>query len=160
MKENPIQRRAVLAAGAGAMASAMGMPKIATALADSGFSPQNLQTVQKYYAAWEQKDWHPFDLLLADDFTFTSANNDDHINKSAFKERCWKSQVNFIKQFDLKHVIGSGNDAFVLYVGQTSNDKAFRNVEYLTVREGKVQAIECYFGAQASFASSVSAGQN
>jgi ketosteroid isomerase-like protein len=159
MKENLILRRVVLAAGAGAMATAMGPSKIASALADGAFSPQNLETVQKYYAAWEQKDWHPFDLLLADDFTFTSANNDDHISKSAFKERCWKSQVNFIKRFDLKHVIGSGDDAFVLYIGQTSNDKAFRNVEYLKLRNGKVRSIECYFGAQASFASSVSTGQ-
>jgi hypothetical protein len=33
--------------------------------------------------------------------------------------------------------------------------KTFQNVEYMRVRDGKVQAIECYFGAQSSFASAV-----
>ena len=160
MKENDIQRRAMLMAGAGVLVSAMGAPSIAGAVSNAGLSRRDLEVLRQYYAAWEQKSWHPFDLLLADDFTFTSANNDDHISKSAFKERCWKSQVNFIERFDLQHIIGSGNDAFVLYVGHTSNEKTFRNVEYLQLREGKVRAIECYFGDQASFPSSVSTGQH
>jgi ketosteroid isomerase-like protein len=150
----------MLVAGAGALISAIGVPSVAVTLSDTGLSQQDLDALHQYYAAWEQRSWHPFDLLLADDFTFTSANNDDHISKSAFKERCWKSQVNYIKRFDLLHVIGRGNDAFVLYVGRTSNDKTFRNVEYLQLREGKIQAIECYFGAQASFASSASTRQH
>jgi hypothetical protein len=33
-------------------------------------------------------------------------------------------------------------------------------VEYLRVADNKVEAIECYFGAQSSFPSAVSGGQN
>ena len=51
--------------------------------------------------------------------------------------------------------IGSGNEAFVMYVCRTKNGKAFRNVEYLRLREDKLEAIECYFGAQSSFPSAV-----
>jgi hypothetical protein len=56
-------------------------------------------------------------------------------------------------------VIANGNEAFVMYVCRTKNGKAFRNVEYLRLEDGKVKAIECYFGAQSSFPSAVSAAQ-
>ena len=47
---------------------------------------------RRYYKAWEKKDWGPIDVLLAENFTFTSANKDDHISKSAFKTQCWECQ--------------------------------------------------------------------
>ena len=43
-----------------------------------------------------------------------------------------------------------------MYVCQTKNGKTFRNVEYFRLRDDKVEAIECYFGAQSSFPSAVS----
>ena len=46
-----------------------------------------------------------------------------------------------------------------MYICHTTNGKTLRNVEYLRLRDGKVAAIECYFGAQSSFPSAVSAGQ-
>ena len=36
----------------------------------------------------------------------------------------------------------------------------FRNVEYIRLRADKVEAIECYFGATASYPSAVSNGQS
>jgi ketosteroid isomerase-like protein len=158
MRTTAMSRRAVLEAGTCALAAAGAIPGIAGAHAESGLSPGNEETIRKYYAAWEKRDWHPIDILLADNFTFTSANNDDHISKSTFKTRCWQSQIDFIEGFDLEQVIGNGNEAFVLYVGRTKNGKTFRNVEHLRLREHKVEAIECYFGAPASFPSAVSAG--
>jgi hypothetical protein len=96
--------------------------------------------------------------LLADNFTFTSAAGDDHISKSAFKTRCWETQIDFIERFDLQRVFGNGNEAFVMYVCRTKNGKSFRNVEYLRLKDDKVEAIECYFGAQSSFPSAVISG--
>ena len=154
-----MSRRTILEAGACALAAAAGIPQIAGAHAETGLSPKSDETIRKWYAAWEKKDWRPIDILLADDFTFTSANNDDHINKSTFKTRCWESQIDYIERFDLKRVIGNGDEAFVLYVCHTKNGKSFRNVEYLRVRDDKLEAIECYFGAQSSFPSAVSTGQ-
>jgi ketosteroid isomerase-like protein len=159
MRERAMSRRTLLEAGACALATAAATPQIASAHATTGLSPQNEQNVRKYYAAWETKDWRPFDILLADNFTFTSANDDDHISKSAFKAKCWDTQVDFIEHFDLQRVIGTGNDAFVMYVCRVKNGKTFKNVEYLRLRGEKVEAIECYFGAQSSFASAVGTGQ-
>jgi ketosteroid isomerase-like protein len=153
-----MSRRTVLEGGACAMAAAAGFPQIASARAEPGPGPKNEETIRRYYAAWEKKDWRPFDILLADNFTFTSANNDDHISKSAFKTRCWESQIDYIERFDLKRIIGSGREAFVMYVCRTKNGKTFRNVEYFRFQDDKVEAIECYFGSQSSFPSAVSTG--
>lgn len=155
-----MSRRSLLGASACALAAAAAIPEIASARVEARLSPKSEATVRKWYETWEtSKDWHPFDILMADNFTFTSPNNDDHISKSAFKSRCWESQIDFIDRFDLKRVIGSGNEAFVLYVCRTKNGKTFRNVEYFRLRNGKVEAIECYFGAASSFPSAVSTGQ-
>jgi ketosteroid isomerase-like protein len=159
MRNRTMSRRTMLEAGACALAAAAAIPQTANSRAETGLGPKSEATIRKWYAAWEQKDWHPVDVLLADDFTFTSANNDDHISKSVFKTRCWESQINFIERFDLQRVFGSGNEALVMYVCRTKTGKTFRNVEYIRLREDKLEAIECYFGAQSSFPSAVSTGQ-
>jgi len=158
MKKSAMSRRTLLEAGACMVATAA-TPEIASAEAGAAATAKNEEVIRKYYAAWETKDWRPIDVLLADNFTFTSANNDDHISKSVFKKRCWESQIGFIDRFELRQVIARGNEAFVLYVCRTMNGKTFRNVEYFRLRDGKVESIECYFGQPSSFPSAVSSGQ-
>jgi hypothetical protein len=118
---------------------------------------QSEQIVRQYYAAWETKDWHLIDIVLTQDFTFSSPL-DDHLSKDAFKAGCWDTQIPYIDRFDLKQVIRTENDAFVLYVCRTTNGKTFQNVEYFQFRNDKVKAVECYFGANSSFPSAVSSG--
>src|SRR5580658_8903261 len=155
-----MSRRYLLGAGACALTGAVSLPRAANADAAIGLDATKEQLIRKWYAAWEQKDWGPVDALLADNFTFSSAAGDDHISKSVFKTRCWETQINFIDRFELERVIGNGSDAFVKYLCLTKNGKSFRNVEYLRVTDKKVESIECYFGAQSSFPSAVSGGQN
>ncbi|HEY6620410.1 MAG TPA: nuclear transport factor 2 family protein [Steroidobacteraceae bacterium] len=159
MKNSAMSRRTVLQASACALVVGPGMAQMAHARAEGGLSPKNDETIRKWYAAWEKKDWRPVDQLLAEDFTFTSAAGDDHISKSAFKKQCWATQIDFIERFDLQRIYGNGNEAFVLYVCRTKNGQSFRNVEYLRLRDDRIEAIECYFGAQSSFPSAVSAGK-
>jgi len=154
-----VSRRNLLATGACALVGAVSLPRPASASALGAQNLTNEEIVRKWYAAWEQKDWGPVDSLLADNFTFSSAAGDDHISKSAFKEQCWKTQINFIKRFDLERVSTGADDAFVKYLCHTTNGKSFRNVEYLRIKNGQLQSMECYFGAQSSFPSAVSTGQ-
>jgi ketosteroid isomerase-like protein len=154
-----VSRRNLLATGACALVGALSLPGPAGASALREQNLTNEEIVRKWYAAWEQKDWGPVDSLLADNFTFSSAAGDDHISKSAFKEQCWKTQINFIKHFDLERVSTGTDDAFVKYLCHTTNGKLFRNVEYLRIKNGQLQSMECYFGAQSSFPSAVSTGQ-
>lgn len=155
MRTTKVSRRMALKVGPFAIVAAAVVPTLSDARAQSALSPSSEVAIRKYYAAWEIKDWGPFERLLADNFTFTSAYGDDHIDKNAFKTRCWESQIDFIGRFDLHRVFGSGNEAFVLYVCRTKNGKTFRNVDYIRLRNDQVEAIECYFGAKSSFASAV-----
>jgi ketosteroid isomerase-like protein len=158
MRSKTMSRRTLLEASTWALATAAGMAQTASAHAETGPALNSEETIRKYYAAWEKNDWSPFEILLADNFTFTSAAGDDHLVKSVFKKKCWESQKDFIDRFDLERVYGSGDEAFVMYVCHTKNGKTFRNVEYLRLRDHKVEAIECYFGAQSSFPAAVSQG--
>ena len=156
MRKTSMSRRTLLEAGASALTAAVIIPEIASAHAEtgSGLSPKNEETIRKYYKAWQIKDWRPMDLLLADDFTFSSPV-DEHISKSAFKKGCWDTQVALIERHDLTHVIGTGSEAFVMYVCHTTTAKTFRNVEYLRLKDQQVEAIECYFGVQNGYPSAV-----
>jgi len=154
-----MSRRNLLATGACALVGAVSLPGATSASASGEQNSTNEEIVRKWYGAWEKKDLGTFDALLADNFTFTSAAGDDHISKSTFKTRCWDTQVTFIGDFDLERITTGAEDAFVKYLCHTTNGKSFRNVEYLRIKNGKLESIECYFGAQSSFPSAVSTGQ-
>ncbi len=153
-----VSRRKALEAGACALVGAAAFSMTASARTGTGQSTTAEEIIRKWYKAWEKKDLDQFNAMMADNFTFTSAAGDDHISKNTFKTQCWDTQVNFIERFDLERVAGSGNEAFVKYLCHTKNGKSFRNVEYFRLRDGKVEALECYFGEQSSFPSAVSKG--
>ena len=159
MTRMTVSRRYLLATGVCAMAGAVSLPGSASASAWGGQDLTNEEIIRKWYAAWEKKDLDTFNMLLADNFTFTSAAGDDHISKSAFKTQCWDTQVDFIGHFDLERITTGAGDAFVKYLCHTKNGKSFRNVEYLRIKNGRLESIECYFGAQSTFPSAVSTGQ-
>src|SRR5215469_2983806 len=154
MKERAMSRRDVLQTGACTLAAAAMMPQIASAHAQAGLSPKTEQTIRKYYAAWEKKDWQALDMLLTDDFTFTSPN-DDHDSKSVYETRCWEPNAKLIEAFDLQEIAGNGNDALVMYVARIKNGKKIENVEHFRMRDGKVESVRCYFGQQNSYPAAV-----
>ena len=119
----------------------------------------DLQAI-RWYRMWDTtKDWSQADAMLADDFTFTSAAGDDHISKADFKKNCWDTQVGHIRRIDVLQAIADRDAAFVMYNCVTSNDKTFRNVEFLQFADGKIKSIECYFGAPSNYPSAVSKRQ-
>ncbi len=150
-------RRNVFEAGGIALAGALGMASSANAQAGAGASTEEI--VRRFYKSWEQKDWGPFDVILAGNFTFTSANGDDHISKSAFKSNCWETQRDYIHHFDIERLFAQGNEAFVKYLCHTTNGKTFRNTEYVRTSGEQIEAIECYFGGKSTFPSAVSTGK-
>ena len=159
MTTTTVSRRNLLATGVCALAGAASLAGDASA----STGEQNLTNeaiIRRWYAAWENKDLATFNAMLADNFTFSSAAGDDHISKSTFKTQCWDTQINFISHFDLERITTGPEDAFVKYLCHTKNGKTFRNVEYLRIKNGRLESIECYFGAQSSFPSAVSSGQN
>ena len=159
MTRMTVSRRKLFATGACGLVGAVALPGPERASALRGQHLVNEEIVRKYYAAWENKDLGTFNAVLADNFTFSSAAGDDHISKSTFKSQCWDTQVNFIQRSDLEQISTGEDYAFVKYLCHTTNGKTFRNVEYLRISGGKLESIECYFGAQSNFPSAVSTGQ-
>jgi len=165
MTTNVMSRRRLLGAGACALTAAVSLPALASASAlgkqnSTNENATNEEIVRKWYAAWVNKDLDTFQMLMADDFTFSSAAGDDHISKSTFKTRCWDSQAPLIDHVDLERITAGAEDAFVKYLGHTKNGKSFRNVEYFRIKNGRLKSLECYFGAQSNFPSAVSSGQS
>ena len=160
MRATTMSRRNLLAVGAIALGGASGISRPARARTATAPDTTTEETIRRYYKAWEKKDWSPLDALLADHFTFTSANDDDHISKSAFKKGCWETQIDFIDHFEIERLFGGENEACVKYLCRTKNGKSFRNVEYFQVSNQQVQSIECYFGGHSSFPSAVSKGHS
>jgi len=113
------------------------------------------EIIRNYYSGWEKKDWGAVDKLLAQGFTFTSPNDDDHIDKRAFKTKCWP-QADWIDHFDLESVSGRDNEAFVKYLCWTKNSRSFRNIEYFRFVNGKIESIECFFGGHQGYPSAAS----
>ena len=158
MSANATSRRNIVKTGAFVLAGTALLPNAASADVSDSEASANKAVVRSWYKAWEKKnkDWGPFDAILADDFTFSSPNGEDHISKTAFKKNCWDTQIDFVKGFDLELVTIKGDEALVKYLCHTTNGKSFRNVEYLRLRNQRIEAIECYFGGKMTYPSAVS----
>ncbi len=101
--------------------------------------------VKNIFHAYEEKDRPACEKMLTDDFTFTSPNNDDHISKGTYFERCWSfSAQNPVYEFE--KIFVSGNEVFVLYNCKIKTGKQFRNTELFKFEKDKIKAIEVYFG--------------
>ncbi|KAA6464674.1 nuclear transport factor 2 family protein [Acidobacteria bacterium AB60] len=157
MKGNGISRRKALEGGACALVGAAGLLTAASARAENGPAGAVEDIVRRWYKAWVEKDEAGFEGMMAENFTFSSAAGDDHISRSTFKTQCWDTQAKLIARSDLERVMTNGNEAFVKYLCQTTNGKSFRNVEYLRISDGKLEALECYFGG-AGYPSAASKG--
>jgi ketosteroid isomerase-like protein len=105
----------------------------------------NEEIIKEYFSAWEKKDWEALDVLLAEDFTFSSPNHDDHISKSAYKERCWVG-VEIIDRYEIEKIIESGKDAFVKYRCFWKDGTNYRCAEHFTIENGKIKDIDGFWG--------------
>ena len=152
-----VSRRKAFRVGACALAGAAGLVVTASTRAETDSSTATEEIARKWYRAWVDKDEAQFEALMADNFTFSSPAGDDHLSRSNFKTQCWDTQAKLIAQSDLERVMTNGNEAFVKYLCHTTNGKSFRNVEYLRVRDGKLETLECYFGG-AGYPSAASKG--
>jgi len=50
-----------------------------------------------------------------------------------------------------ERVVGVATRPFGKHLGHTKDGKSFRNVEYFRLRDGTVEALECYFGGNPPF---------
>ena len=109
------------------------------------------KVVEAYYSGFEKHNWDSVAAQLANGFTFTSPNNDDHITVEKFKAKCWGTnkffrKVNYIKMME------SGDDLFLLVEIITTDNKIIRNIDDFTFNNtGKIKSIEVFFGAGSKY---------
>ncbi|HEX6255294.1 MAG TPA: nuclear transport factor 2 family protein [Euzebyales bacterium] len=107
----------------------------------------NSDIVRATFTAYLDQDRDAADRLLADDFVFTSPQ-DNHIDKATWFDRCFPT-VDRLASYEVLHVVPTGgDDVFVLYEYELSGGGRFRNTEVHTVRDGRVHEVQVFFGGR------------
>ena len=101
--------------------------------------------IRAIFAAYLANDRKAVEDALADDFRFTSPN-DDRIDKATYFERCWKGS-DWIGRHELERIVVDGDAALVTYRCVAKDGTAFRNTEAFVFAGDKVRSIDVYFGA-------------
>lgn len=105
---------------------------------------ENVATARALYDAVEAKDRRVAERLIADDFRFFSPW-DNGLDRNKYFEICWPQAERF-RDFKLTDAIADGERVFVTYEALLEDGDRFRNAEVLTVRNGRISAVEVYFG--------------
>jgi ketosteroid isomerase-like protein len=113
--------------------------------------------VRKCFSAWETKDREALKELLAEDFTFTSPNDDDHISKDEYWKKCWPGSEK-IRAIHIEKLFEKGDEAFVRYECELKDGARFRNTEYLRIEGNKIKEVEVYFGSSVTTAAADASG--
>lgn len=108
-------------------------------------STEKEKVVKAYYSGFEKHDWNLVVSQLAEGFTFTSPNNDDHISFEEFEKRCWGTSK-FIEKVNLIKMTESGDDLILLVEIITTDNKVVRNVDIFNFNAGKIKSVEVFFG--------------
>jgi ketosteroid isomerase-like protein len=103
--------------------------------------------VRASFDAYLAQDRDTADRLIAEDFVFTSPQ-DDHIDKAAFLERCFPTADRVISQEILELVSAGPDKVFILYEYELKTGDRHRNTEFITVRDGQLVETQVFFGGR------------
>ncbi len=107
------------------------------------------ETVRAAFGAYLSQDSATAERLLADEFVFTSPQ-DDHIDKAAFLERCFPTADRLTSQEILELVRAGEQGVFILYEYELKTGERHRNTEFITVRDGRLVETQVFFGGRVS----------
>ena len=98
----------------------------------------DVDIVRALMQSYLSQDRDAAERLIADDFVFTSPQ-DDHIDRATFFERCFPASTQLGTQQILEVAAAPGDGVFVLYEYDSLTDgQRYRNAEYHTLRDGRV----------------------
>lgn len=107
----------------------------------------HIDVVRAAFAAYLTQDRAAMDRLLAEEYVFTSPQ-DDHIGKTAFLEACFPTADRLREQQILDAVALDGEQVCVRYEYELKTGERHRNVEVTTVRDGRLTETQVYFGGR------------
>ncbi len=103
--------------------------------------------VRASFAAYRAQDRAAAEALVAEDFVFTSPQ-DDHIDRAAWLERCFPTADRFV-DFELLEVVATaGRGSLVLYEYELADGARHRNAELIAVRDGRLVETQVFFGGR------------
>ena len=106
-----------------------------------------LETVRVAFRAYLAQDRAAEERLLAENFVFTSPQ-DDHIDKTAFMERCFPT-ANRLQSQDIVQLVPAGqHGVFIMYEYVLKTGERHRNVEFIRVQDGRLVESQVYFGGR------------
>jgi len=107
----------------------------------------NIDVVTQLQAAFDAQDAAAADQLVADDFTFTSPQ-DDHLDKAEWMRVCFPTAAHFGSRTMLA-VQELGDDVVAYYEYEVADTgEVYRNTEVITVRDGRVSETRVFFGGR------------
>lgn len=106
------------------------------------------EIVRDLFDAYMAQDRARAEELIADDFRFTSPQ-DDRIDRTAYFERCFPTVHRVTSQKIVSLVSDGADGVFLLYEYALRTGERHRNTEFLTVRGGKITDVQVFFGGRA-----------
>jgi ketosteroid isomerase-like protein len=106
-----------------------------------------VDVVRACLESYVRQDRASAERLIAEDFVFTSPQ-DDHIDRTAFFERCFPTADRLALQHVIQAVPAEGDGVFLMYEYELKTGERYRNVELSTVRAGRLTETQVYFGGQ------------
>ena len=102
------------------------------------------EVVRAFMKAFQDQDRAQAEALMADDFVFTSPQ-DDHLDKATWLERCFPTAGHFDAPSETLQIVEV--DGIVLHRYEYRVDGGrWRNAEAAQVANGRVKEVEVYFG--------------
>ncbi len=107
----------------------------------------DIEIVRASLDAYRSQDRGVAAGLLADDFVFTSPQ-DDHIDKTAYMERCFPTAHRFRSSNVLYLVSAGDGGVFLLYEYELEHGERYRNAEFISVGNGQIVETQVFFGGR------------
>jgi ketosteroid isomerase-like protein len=107
----------------------------------------NADVVRASFDAYIAQDRAAADRLLSESLIFTSPQ-DDHIDKTAYFERCFPTVDRLSSQKILNVADADGDGVFILYEYELKTGERYRNTELITVRDEQLVEIQVFFGGK------------
>jgi len=104
----------------------------------------NIDIAKQSFLAYVNSDRESNEAVIAREFRFTSPL-DNQIDRATYFDRCWPNNE-AITAFKFIRLVEDDGEVIVTYEGKVKSGRTFRNTEILTVKDGKIQQVEVYFG--------------
>jgi hypothetical protein len=106
----------------------------------------NAEISRSMMRAFQEQDADLARSLLADDFTFTSPQ-DDHLDAAGWFEKCFPTPGHFLSH-QLTDLGESGDVVLLRYEYALEDGTTWANAERHVIRDGKIADVQVYFGGK------------